>query len=430
MANAMVEKLKSVGIRHGEKAGVGLAATLFFLFLVMAIAKPTISLTADEVKGHASAADQNLNKPQSESDILSSLENEGVKNPEFAKKIDQQAVVSLDAGQFELVNPWATPEPGAGMIRDTPLLLAATDLYARAGRGGALLYALDEDGAKIVLMDSDLQKQQRRSLRRRRGRRTSGMMGGMSGGAPGYARSKSRNRKSQAEIEAEKKKDRKREQRKIRESLAGEANPDKEKDAEKDQDTGAQENYKEITKGVRWVAIVGTFDNKQQRQNYATALKLDYASVYPDYERLDVERQERQADGNWSDWQLVNRDENTKILYNVPEIDDELTPDEVRLQAISDRLPFLRAGLWKGVHVASLVPKEKRDLPKEEPNANNPMGGMYGASGRRGMNSSYGNSGASMGFGEGGPPRGFMRGSSGGGGASGYMDGGAGMPGA
>ena len=36
------------------------------------------------------------------------------------------------------------PEPGAGLIRDTPELIAPTELYAYPGRGGALVYELDE----------------------------------------------------------------------------------------------------------------------------------------------------------------------------------------------------------------------------------------------------------------------------------------------
>ena len=43
-----------------------------------------------------------------------------------------------------------------------------------------------------------------------------------------------------------------------------------------------------------------------------------------------------------------------------------------------DPLPFLKAGLWEKVHIASLVPKEKKEIPKTDTTAG---GGMMG--GRR-----------------------------------------------
>ena len=62
MANAQVEKLKALGLRHGEKAVVGLAAALCLLFLVKAATKPTIKLTPDQVNQATKAAETNLNR--------------------------------------------------------------------------------------------------------------------------------------------------------------------------------------------------------------------------------------------------------------------------------------------------------------------------------------------------------------------------------
>ena len=36
----------------------------------------------------------------------------------------------------------------------------------------------------------------------------------------------------------------------------------------------------------------------------------------------------------------------------------------MRLEALVDPLPFLKAGYWEKVHVSSLVPKEKKEVPK------------------------------------------------------------------
>ena len=52
----------------------------------------------------------------------------------------------LVADNYKPDREWVTPEPGAGLIRDTPVLIAPTELYAYPGRGGALVYDLDENG--------------------------------------------------------------------------------------------------------------------------------------------------------------------------------------------------------------------------------------------------------------------------------------------
>ena len=67
-------------------------------------------------------------------------------------------------------------------------------------------------------------------------------------------------------------------------------------------------------------------------------------------------------DGTWSDWEDVDAEENLKVLDNLPEEDEELTPETVRPDNLVDPLPFLKAGLWEKVHIASLVPKEKKKV--------------------------------------------------------------------
>ena len=50
-ANAIVEKLKDVGLRHGEKAGVAIASTLFFFCIGLAAKKETINTDPGEDQG-------------------------------------------------------------------------------------------------------------------------------------------------------------------------------------------------------------------------------------------------------------------------------------------------------------------------------------------------------------------------------------------
>ncbi len=60
----------------------------------------------------------------------------------------------------------------AGLIRDTPKLIAPTEVYAYPGRGGLLVYELDKDGNRVPEPETkDQPKQQTRRRRRRpRGR--------------------------------------------------------------------------------------------------------------------------------------------------------------------------------------------------------------------------------------------------------------------
>ena len=74
MANASVDKLKVLAIRHGEKAVVGLAATLFVVFVALAVIHPTMELQPKQLSASADSAQSNLNKPQDRKDILDKLE--------------------------------------------------------------------------------------------------------------------------------------------------------------------------------------------------------------------------------------------------------------------------------------------------------------------------------------------------------------------
>jgi hypothetical protein len=388
-SNATVEQLKALGMRHGEKAVVGLAAVLCLLFLFMAVTRPTIDITPKDVKEHATAAQTNLNKPQGTESILVRLDNEFLKKPEFEQQVDKLAGVTLNASIYKPKQPWVYNEPGAGLLRDDPELIAVSDLYAYPGRGGALVYEL-KDGERVP--DDGKNKPDDFTLqRRKKKRRRSNMMGGMgsmmAGGMGG--RQRARPKKSAA--------DRKREQeREIAEQvkeksrvLAGKGEEAKVKvKVQGEGDEGPERNDKEITKGLRWVVLTGTLDYKKLRDNYYKALKRKDIA-YPHFRQgLDLQRQELQDDGSWSDWEDVDRDKNNEVLDNLPENEEELVPDDALLEDLIDPLPFLKAGYWERVHVASLVPKEKKEVTKPAEPAG---GGMMGPGGMeaamRGMGS-------------------------------------------
>lgn len=362
-ANAIVEKMATVGLRHGEKAGVAIAMTVFLLCVGMAVSRESINTTPDQVKKAAQLSDQNLNRKEDRDTIIKKLEDtDNIKPTNFAAAVEEQIKVKLVADQFKPLRTWVTPEPGAGLIRDTPDLIAPTDLFAYPGRGGVLIFALDEEGNKIALKEGEEKEKAPQKYGRMKKRRKSGMGGSGMGGMMGARKKK--HKKSKVEIEREEREERERLARELKSGLVGEAK-DTPKDEEADKEEGGP--FKEITKGYRWVAITGTLDHAQMLANYRAALK-NPAVAHPQYMRLDLQRRTQQPDGTWSDWQTVDAEKNYDILDNVTDQEEELAPETVLPEGLVDHLPFLTAGLWEKVHIASLVPKERRELPEEPKN--------------------------------------------------------------
>ena len=244
MANPTVEKLKDVGLRFGDKAAVALTSLIFLVCFGLALSKKSIEIKPEEVKKAAELADANLNRNQDRDDIIKVLEGGGIKLTNFAKEAEDSTKTQLVADNYKPEREWVTPEPGAGLIRDTPKLIAATELYAYPGRGGALVYELDEQGNRIPDTEKkDLTKEEPRRRRRRRGGAMGGMMGGM-GGMGGMAGRQGRRatRKSQAELEREQKDEVEQKKREVAAKLAGqdEAPASKDEEAKKDGRKGTE----------------------------------------------------------------------------------------------------------------------------------------------------------------------------------------------
>ncbi len=101
--------------------------------------------------------------------------------------------------------------------------------------------------------------------------------------------------------------------------------------------------------------------------NYREALK-NPAIAHPQYLRLDLETEDPPGRRHLVGLEEGREEKNLDILDNLPAIEEELAPENVLPEGLVDPLPFLNAGLWEKVHIASLVPKEKIKLP-EEPKA-------------------------------------------------------------
>ncbi len=398
MANASVEKLKALGLRQGEKLVVGIAATILVVCLGLAASKATIATSPDELQKKAEQADSNLGRKQDQETILTRIEAAGIKDPGFVKTVENQAANALKPGDYKVKLDWVIPEPGAGLIRDTPELIAPTELAVFPGRGGLLLWPVDDKGKRIP-DTSGLANNRRNEARG--GRR-----------ALGGRREKPEDAAKRQEAEKQKR----------QRLMAGNVDAAKEKDQEKDKAEPAKAEaaaadpadvgpWKEETTGKRWVVITGVVNNEQMNKNWLAALK-NPAIAFPQYVRVDAERQVRQSDGTWSEPTDVDEDAKFKVLENLPELDEEFVPIAMRPEALVDPLPFVRAGYWTGVHVARLVPAEVRDGPANDANAGN-MRGPGGGGGKmmamgEGATGGRGNMGA-MGEGEmGGSMRGGM----------------------
>ena len=218
----------------------------------------TIDLTPDQVKQAADSAQSNLSRKQEPNDILKLLEEQKIKNPGFEAMVEQQEKNLLVAANFRPPQLWVTPEPGAGLIRDQPELIAVTELYAYPGRGGALVYELDDAGNRIPDPDADKHKdaddrgppQEAKPAWAGGGAEEDGR-GEEEGGGGEEARARRGSRRWP--------------------SSAGGGRPKKEEAAA--EAAGGRGPDEGEDQGIRWVAITGVLNYKALRDTYLLALK-------------------------------------------------------------------------------------------------------------------------------------------------------------
>jgi len=330
MANPTVEKLKVFGLRHGEKVAMGVVAVVFAYCAYSSWSHPSIEETPDQVKRSAALATSNIQKNPNADVILAKLEESGVKLEHFEKKVVAMQSSVADVSKFRLARSFVKPEPGAGLIRDTPELLAPTQIYAHSGRGAVRVLATDAEG-NLIPKDAEEEKG---------GRRPRGARGA---------------RIASSKKDAEKEKEEKDAAARLRKGVVGAEEKADEK-AEETAEKPSNAEYKDALHGYRWVALVGKLDHAKQKELYAKALKVESAN--PNYLRLDVERQELNSDGSWADWTQVDRKPYEDVKKVLTKEEKEFVPADARIDTLVDVLPFLEVGYWVGAHHGSLVPKE------------------------------------------------------------------------
>jgi hypothetical protein len=169
--------------------------------------------------------------------------------------------------------------------------------------------------------------------------------------------------------------------KRMEKSLAGGASGLANSTEEETKDATPKGEAKKELRGLRWVSIVATFNHRAQRDLFSRALKLEPSDplTSPDYARVDVERQSLNDDGQWSDWDPVDRAELEKIQSVLTKIEDEteLVQQDAVLKALVDPLPFLEIGYWVGTQVPALVPKQTAKLlaARNDPNQKPPTTG-------------------------------------------------------
>ncbi len=373
MANPQLEMLKDFGIRHGEKFAVTITGAVFLLLVVMAVLQETIQVTPEEIDQLTKQGQQNLNRPQSDEEVQQKLQNDGVTETAFAR-IAEESTQPVDivarADQFQVKRPWVVPEPGAGIVRRMPELVAVTELAAASNRGGFMIKQYDESGNPILKEDEEDDDRGRSNLF-------------------GQGRNSRESRRAQEREEAEERERQENERRRLAAGVRGGGSLSREEDEADDPRLSGPKVDPDVVyevEGYRFVAITGVLDNKQMIENYARALKVDESSrvAHPDYAPLEIQRQRKQEDGTWTAWEDVNVEANEAILNDIAEQDDELTREENRLLSLVDPLPFLRAGYYHNVHIAKFLTDEsQRKIDPNEDSGRLAGGGRgFGGGGR------------------------------------------------
>ncbi|HWE37068.1 MAG TPA: hypothetical protein VG406_10915 [Isosphaeraceae bacterium] len=351
MANPTVDKLKDFGLRYGEKVGMGVAVALCLVFIGQAMANRAVKITPEELQISIKTANASINRSVPRATIEQELAgDQAVKLtiPDLKERVAKNDAARADTGtqQAAIDKRWVTPEPNAGAIREKPVLLAIADPDAFPGRGGPELFLRDASGKRIMVDPNEKADE-----------------------AKGTKKSGRGNRERAKPVDPEEKRKKELARLQQRAAIAGgdeNAAAKDEKADTKDESTDGKEPKSGLV-GKRWVVLLGTVDNKKLRENWAKALKLDLASAYPHYLRVDVQRQELNDDGTWSDWQVVDYAKNHLVQGDITDAEEEKVPQDVVIHgSLVDQLPFLKVGYWRGVFVDALVSADEKQKMKEK----------------------------------------------------------------
>ncbi len=459
-------------LRYGDKALVGIAALVLLWAMWKAVAAlrqvPDVSPT--ELTALANNVRSRLNQSNVTPELLAEA---GVKNPDFTglvQELSREVNPNLvaDADLFYRFLDFG------GILREQPEIFAPEELYVAAGRGGLLLYELDEQGNKIpatVKKKTTRPKKRRRRASRRRvstddasmmggmgemgyggygGDMMEGMMGypgmgmggypgmgmggypGMGGGYPGMGGMEEGMAEGMAGPAPSRPASRPRarggaDSRRIAGLKSRTEEEEKKEDTEQTGTTTAQQ-YEMHPRGFRWVVITAVYPHKKQLEEYRRALK---AAEAPEYVRVVVERRMLQSDGTFSDWQPVDTRPNAWIAKRRVGVEEELPVlQPYLLDGLVEKLPRLAYGAWEYVdHVMAIEAAGQKPEEVARQAQGQQQGGPFGPGGMPGTGSEeemYGMGGSGYPGMMGGnmPP-----GMGGMGGMEGAMEGAAGYPG-
>ncbi len=137
-----------------------------------------------------------MNRHEETDKIIQTLEAKNIKDSRFAKDVDDQVKTELDPTNYKAEREWVSTEPGAGLIRETPVLIAPSEIYAYPGRGGFLIFDTDSEGNRIPDDGKSTQPVDTATRRRRKKVRGGMMGGGMMGGRAAVRRKPGARRRS------------------------------------------------------------------------------------------------------------------------------------------------------------------------------------------------------------------------------------------
>ncbi len=86
----------------------------------------------------------------------------------------------------------------------------------------------------------------------------------------------------------------------------------------------------EVLIELLWAAVTGIVDHREIQGRVSKGRESPAITARELYRRVELERQTLSPDRVWSAWQPVDAEPTMRILDNMPEADEEKTPDELR----------------------------------------------------------------------------------------------------